>query len=214
MKQKKVYIFFFETPFRTGKVIRFLTRNKYSHVALSFKPDTKCIYSFARQRYHEPFMAGFGVESTDRYARFDGAPINIRVCEYKVAEDMYRRMKLAIAKYRAVQSLTRYNFIDLLTYPFGKHIKLEYTHTCVSFLAEIIEREDLRTIGQLQRELEDRIIYEGPIDGFEKFPSRGSFDFYERRAHWLVYASSAAVMGSLAVRVVRKIGEDLMEHLA
>ena len=63
---KNIYIMLIETQFRTGKMIRFLTRNTYNHVAISFEPNTNLLYSYARYRYNEPLSAGFGIEYTDR----------------------------------------------------------------------------------------------------------------------------------------------------
>ena len=204
---KKVYIFFFQTQFKTGKTIRFLTRNEYNHVAISFEPTTDEVYSYSRYRYHEPLCAGFGMESTDRYYGVDKMT-NIKIHEYCVEDDHYERIRRSVAYYVENQKSTKYNFFDIVTYPFKKHVKLgPLIHTCISFLLELLEREDVKTIGQFEKTLpRESIIYEGPLDEFENgCPSKGDIDFFERRSKRVVLGTSVLAIGAICVSVLKKI---------
>jgi hypothetical protein len=84
-------------------------------------------------------------------------------------------------------------------------VELEFTHTCISFLLELLEIRDVHTIAQLERTLEGREIYEGPLDQFESCPSRSPIDFFERRGRRLVYAQSAQVFLILTVSLLKKM---------
>ena len=182
---KKVYIFFLSTPFKTGKTIQFLTGHKYNHVAFSFEKSGDKLYSYARYRYHEPFLSGFGIENTDRYA----PQINdthIKICEYEVSDEHYRRIRCRIRHYEENRRKSTYNFLDILCYPFNIHLKLAYTHTCISFLLELLERRDVHTIGQLERKLKNNVIYEGCIGDYCEKLTSGTIDFYEKRSLWNV----------------------------
>ena len=204
---KNVYIFFFQTQFKTGKTIRFLTRNEYNHVGISFEPDTRLIYSYARYRYYEPLSAGFGIEATDRYYGCDKMT-NIKVYEYAVEDDHYDRIREAIDYYLENKASTRYNYFDIITYPFKKHVRLDpTTHTCLSFLLELLERSDVKTIGQLERSLpSDSIIYEGRLDVFEQgSPSKSDIDFFEKRSRRVVLCASVLAMSALCASVVKKL---------
>lgn len=199
---KKVYIFFFSTCFKTGTAIRLVTRNKYNHVAFSFTPGTECLYSYARYRYHEPMLSGFGIESTDRYAT--GAEVEIRVCELAVSDERYKQIQQRIAHYMEIAAKTRYNFFDLLIYPVWRHhVQLQYTHTCLSFLCELLDMKEIHTIPQLQRLLSANIVYEGLLSAFEKEPSHGVVDFYERRNRAWVMAQNSLVLCRLTISLFR-----------
>lgn len=199
---KKVYVFFFATQFKTGAAIRMVTRNKYNHVAFSFTPNTECLYSYARYRYHEPILSGFGIEATDRYAPTNG--VEIRVCELEVSEEQYETIHQRITHYKEIASRTRYNFFDLLIYPIWRHhVDLKYTHTCLSFLCELLDIQDVHSIAKLQDQLSDGIIYEGLLCDFENEPSQGQIDFYERRSRARVWKNSSIFIGSLALSLLR-----------
>lgn len=202
---KKIYIAFLQTQFATGKTIRFLTRNTYNHVCISFEPSTKEMYSYARYNYHEPFLAGFGVEYTDRYYEIEEMSC-IKMCEYPVEDDHYERIKEAISYYKQNIEKTRYNFLDVIMYPFQRHINLMLTHTCISFVLELLERNDVHTIGQLEKSLpESSIIYEGRLDEFENFsPSRSDQDFYEKHSRRAVIGASVLVLGGLFASVAKE----------
>lgn len=189
----KVYIFFFATPFKTGKAIRFLTHRRYNHVAISLTPEGRTLYSFARYRYSEPLLSGFVEENPGRYAC---APQNVGlcVCELEVSPAHYARICQHIADYQQAQSRTCYNFADLLVYPFHRHLQLAYTHTCISFLLELLEIGDLHTIGQLETALTDRVIYTGPLSGYCDIHAEEAGEFFERRSRRVVYWQSGKML--------------------
>ena len=201
---KDVYVFFIATQFGTGRAIQLLTRNKYSHVALSFAPDTRVLYSYARYRYHEPLLSGFGIEYTDRYALYR-RPADIRVCRCPVTDDHYARILTRLEQYARLQGSTRYNFFDVLAYPFHRHVELELTHTCLSFLLELLEMPDIHTIAALERRLDACVLYEGPLSDFEVAPTSGPIDFYERRPRRQVAAESGRELVRLSASLVRKL---------
>ncbi len=203
---KKIYIFMFQTQFKTGKTIRMLTRNKYNHVCLSFEPNTKKLYSYSRYRYGEPLYAGFGIEDTDRYYGVDNMS-DIKVYWYEVEDSHYERIQKAVDFYVENQSRTVYNFFDIVTYPFKKHIKLDLTHTCISFVLEMLERDDVHTIGQFEKSLpEGSVIYEGRLDVFEHgCPTKGDIDFYEKRSCRTAIGASLLTICSLCTIAVKKI---------
>lgn len=194
---KKVYIFFIATKFKTGKAIRFFTGNRYNHVAFSFDRYGSTLYSYARYRYNEPMLSGFGIEYTDRYARPDFG-VEIKVCEYDVSDSHYRRIKRKIKNYSLNRGKTMYNFFDIAGYPMGIHFNIKYVHTCLSFITELLEAKHIRTIGQLERKLRKNVIYRGRLDKYIDAESNGKIDFYEKRRHGVVFAETAKILYRLA----------------
>ena len=57
-----LYVVFSATPYRMGKLIRFVTREPYNHVAISTEASLTRMYSFARRFYRTPFYGGFVTE--------------------------------------------------------------------------------------------------------------------------------------------------------
>ena len=196
-----VYVFFLATAFKTGRTIRLLTRRPYNHVAFSFTPEGDALYSFARYRYHEPLLGGFVWEATDRYEP-QADRVGLRVCRVAVSQQLYDRLQQRIRHYCLMQPHTSYSFADLLVYPFRRHIRLAYTHTCISFLSELLELPQIHTIGQLENLLREQIIYTGTLgDSVTRF-SHGPIDFFERRSRRVVYWQSGKALCRQAGQLV------------
>lgn len=191
----KVYVLFIASPFRTGRAIRLLTNNKYNHVALSLTPDTQRLYAFSRYRYREPLLSGFGIEYTDRYEPYQ---VDIKVCEIPVTDEQLASIKRRLRLYEMFREKTRYNFMDIVAYPFHKHIDIRLTHTCISFVLELLRLTDVHTIGGLEKKLTGSDVYEGRLSAFEKTATHGPVDFFERRPRLTVARESGATMLALA----------------
>lgn len=193
---KNIYVFFIATEFKTGKAIRLLTRGKYNHVAFSFSPSISKLYSYSRYRYYEPLISGFGIEYTDRYT-YTREDVKIKVCKYEISDEHYNRIKEKIELYSIKEDETQYNFLDLITYPFNVHIDMEYTHTCISFLLDLLEINNIHTIGQLEKKIGDNTVYEGKLWDYEQTITKGPKDFFERRGRVTVYKESGKLLFGL-----------------
>ncbi len=198
---KKVYIYFLGTPFKTGTVIRFLTKNKYNHVAFSFNPDGQNLYSYARYRFNEPLLSGFCFENTDRYSR-DLEHTYIKICELDVSDEQYTRIENKIAEYVEAMPASQYNFFSILTYPFNRPVKMEYVHTCISFVSEVLEVNKGGKIGGLERLLDDNIIFEATLKEFNSALTSSEIDFFEKRSRRLIFTESAKSLGRLTSKFI------------
>ncbi len=168
---KKIYIVFIASEYKTGRFIRFLTRGRYNHVAISLTPELSKFYSFARSNYYEPLTAGYQIETPYRYIENAHKGTDIKICEVSVDEDKYSRIVERINEYNGKRDKTLYNFFDILGYPFKKHFKLKDAHTCVSFVQELLEEKKFLSISKFENTLKSKIVFEGNIaercDGFE-----------------------------------------------
>ncbi len=182
-----------------------MTKNTYNHVAFAFDPFADKLYSYARFRYNEPFLAGFGIEFTDRYV---GNLHNtfIKICEYSVDDEFYDRLKDKIEEYVTNQELTQYNFFSLFTYPFHRSIDLPYTHTCVSFLSELLEMPAGIKISEFEDMLDHNIVFQGSLDDFIKTNNlelnSGDIDFYEKRRFRTVARENCSSIYTLVKKVM------------
>lgn len=157
---KKIYIVFIASNFKSGKLIRFFTRGRYNHIAFSHEPYISEVYSFARYNYYESLLGGFGPEYSNRYL-CQGKDIAIKICQYDVAEGHYERIKEKLDYYGKTK--TRYNILSVLTYPLKKQVELPDTHTCISFMLELLELNNNITINKLETMLSKSVIYEGNL---------------------------------------------------
>ena len=93
MEEKRFfYVALLVTPFGTGTLIRTVTGFPYNHMGISFSPEMKNFYSFARYYKKQPFYAGFVKESVLRYNN-NGKIAKIKVCAVPVTEENYQKAK-------------------------------------------------------------------------------------------------------------------------
>ena len=160
---KELYIVFIASNYKTGKTIRFLTGKKYNHVAIALSPELSEFYSFARSNHYEPLSGGYQIESPERYLKGENVGSEIKVCKIRVSDKKFDRITNKLHQYRLNKDDTLYNFFDIVTYPFKKHLCLKNAHTCVSFVQEVLEIDFFLSIGRLEYILRNNVIYEGKI---------------------------------------------------
>lgn len=59
---KKIYVILLHTNTIPSKLVRFFTRYKYSHVALSLSRNCDILYSFGRKKIDSIFNGGFVIQ--------------------------------------------------------------------------------------------------------------------------------------------------------
>lgn len=58
---KKIYILLMHTKTIPSKIVRFFTRYKYSHVAMSLDKSCEVTYSFGRRKLNSILNGGFNI---------------------------------------------------------------------------------------------------------------------------------------------------------
>lgn len=59
---KKIYVILLHTNTIPSKLVRFFTRYKYSHVAISLSRNCDILYSFGRKKIDSIFNGGFVIQ--------------------------------------------------------------------------------------------------------------------------------------------------------
>ena len=62
---KKIYILLMHTNTYPSKFVKFMTKYKYSHVALSLDKNCNTLYSFGRKKPNTIIDGGFSIENKD-----------------------------------------------------------------------------------------------------------------------------------------------------
>lgn len=205
-----VYIVFSATPTGMGRIIRLATRHRYNHVSLSLSEDVQKLYSFARYHRTIPLYGGYVEESILRYASFAGQA-KIKVCRVEVPEPQLTYLRNYLERLWNEREDYLYNTPAALASLIHRHPAIPKTHTCVTFIKDILIRcrlpgaETIRcpTVRRLERLLEDHTVYEGPAPtgeawGADPFPAVTSI-------RYAVY-TTARHFGQLAKRLVLGVG--------
>ena len=194
---KVLYIVFVASNFRSGQAIRLLTRGEYNHVALSLTERLDRLYSFARHNYYQPLLGGFEVERPARYLH-GGQEVRVKVCAWPVSDVRYAHICERLRYFVQNRACTRYNFLNVLTYPLHRRIAVRDAYTCIEFLSELLGFRRQISIRRLERLLAGRQVYEGALSGaMLRPPLPPRKDFFEKRSRVVTYWNSCRLVASL-----------------
>lgn len=201
--QRYVYIVFSATPYKIGKLIRQVTKERYNHVSLALDRELENMYSFARRYYHTPFYGGFVRESRARY-HLNGIPSQVKICRIPVSEEDYTELAQRLETMYARREEFLYNHISVLTIPFRRLVHLKDAAICTEFVAgqlqELGMAVDARkyySVGALEKLLDVQAVYEGDAPpALQEDPA-----FFAR--HPVPYFTTTRAFGRLLYRMVK-----------
>ena len=166
-EQKYLYVLFSATPYRMGRMIRFVTGEPYNHVAIALEEDLRELYAFARRYYHTPFYGGFVTEHSCRY-HHNGATADIRLCRLPVTQAQWEQLNRRLSYMRAHPQRYLYNHLSALAAPFHQKITVRDAYTCAEFTVSVLQElgfdfnsRMFYTIGDIAQKLAPYRCYEG-----------------------------------------------------
>lgn len=211
-EQRFFYIAFLLTPFGTGKIIRTVTGFPYNHTGISFSPEMKYFYSFARYYKKAPFYAGFVKESVLRYNN-NGKIAKIKVCAVPVSEENYNNAKKHIEDIKEHSGEYIYNLISVITFPFRKSVKIKKSYTCIEFVLSMlrkfselpeIKNEKFLSIKEFCEILEPYTVYEGSIEKFFGGADWEGDPFTEEKSGAFLFKKTVSRNAKLIKRFIKK----------
>lgn len=197
---KDIYIVFLASNYKSGKFIRTFTRTRYSHVALSNSPHLAEIYSFSRQYYNTPFVAGFVRELPSRYL-CNGMDTPVKVCKVSISDARYEWVMKIVMTFMKNKEHMKYNFLSALTYPLHRSVKIRDAYICIEFIRMILGISDFMTIPQLEKRLNKCVVYEG---GIRALANTGSItdDYFEKKSIKFIISHTIADLAHLIRRTL------------
>ena len=173
MKNRFLYVVFSATPLKMGSMIRSVTGEKYNHVSISFDPELKKLYSFARHYKNAPLYGGLVRETPARY-KHDGKTADIFVCALPITDEQCRAIKNRIREMLKAPSNCHYNMFSAATSIVSRRVFIKNCYTCVEFIAHILSKvcpeiSDTRFYGveDIRQILKDYEIYSGKFPDIE-----------------------------------------------
>jgi hypothetical protein len=178
-----IYVVFIVTNTNMGKLIRFFTRNQYSHVTVAFDKDLRNMYSFARYHINSPISGGFVVEQPERYL-IGNNDVTIKICELPVTEEEYERIKTEVSFFQQNKEEMIYNTLNAVLSLLKRRISVKNTYTCLEFVTYLLRYPNMLAIKELERSFEKYVVYHGSLKGITQWEkSYVNEDDYFRRRH-------------------------------
>lgn len=140
MNEKKIYIVLTQTYTTIARIIKSITKDKYSHASISL--DIKCnnMYSFGRKYIYFPFYGIFLKEDLRKGLFIRNKNALVAIYEIKVTKKQYNKIK---DKIKEIELNNKgYNIIGLLLAHF--RVKLHRRkYYCSEFVYEVLSNKEI-----------------------------------------------------------------------
>ena len=202
---KPLYIVFSATPYKMGRFIRTMLRNRYNHVSVAFDETLSPMFTFARRHINTPFYGGFVEEELSRYAR-GSDPSSIKVCRLMISDEKYARIVHFVERMRRTDSKYLYNLYSAFFTFFGVRLPIRNAYTCTEFVGDLLSvagaglpMGKFHSLSAMERLLAPFTVYEGPSTGYGADP-RNDEVFFEKMSAISGAVATASSLARLTAR--------------
>ncbi len=207
MEQKYIYVVFSSGNTGMSHFIKFITQNKYNHVALSFEKDLHKMYSFARYNRKAPLYGGMVEESILRY--YLSGVDDVKICRIPVSEESLERVKERIERMYSNKEDYIYNTFSAMLMPVKIRYYIKKSYTCVEFVSMLLRMipdmeialENYTNIPMLEKALDKYKYYEGNVGSISVSEGWGNDNFSKEMNFISVICNTILHFGKLFVRL-------------
>ena len=174
---KKIYIILTHTGTALSTIIKYYTKDEFSHISISLDENLEEMYSFGRLNPYNPFWGGF-VHENIRYGTFKRFKnTRTEIYSLNVEDNQYERLVKIINYFNINKQKYSFNILGLVCVSIKKKIKRKNNFYCAEFvkhvlksagitsgagLPKIIKPEDFKNIDGLNLE------YKGLLKKYSK----------------------------------------------
>lgn len=174
-KEYNMYIVLTKTNTVFARLIRFYTKNEYSHASLSLDINLDNMYSFSRKYPRNPFIGSFMKEEVNKgvYGMFEEVPCVI--LEVKVQREQYYKAKKMIQNFNSNKENYKYNYRGIICNMINKPTRNEYRYFCSEFVYHVLKECKIIDLNKPYNfikpqdllNIEGNIIYEGNLNEYD-----------------------------------------------
>lgn len=136
----KIYIVLTQSYTILARLIKLVTKDKYSHISISFDKSCKNMYSIGRKYTYCPFIGEYKIESIYEGVFNLNSKSEILIYELEITNEQYDNIKKLLNEYG--KSCKGYNFIGLLFALFNKRINRQ-KYYCSEFIYKILSDDSV-----------------------------------------------------------------------
>ena len=166
---KKIYIVLSQSDSILAKTIKLFTKDKYSHISISFNKDCTNMYSIGRKYKYCPFIGKYMNESIYKGLYSVSPRAEILIYELTISDEKYKNIKRLLDEYGI--SCKGYNFLGLVLAIFNKKINRR-KYYCSEFIYKILSDDSVKLFEKTKKivkpmdfeKIENlKFVYEGKI---------------------------------------------------
>lgn len=174
---KKIYIILTHTGTVLSTIIRYWTKDEFSHVSIALDADLEEMYSFGRLNPYNPFLGSFVHEHINKgtFKRFNKT--KTEVYSLFVTDEQYEKAKKTIEYFNNNKQKYKFNIIGLACVSINKKIMRKNSFYCAEFVKHILKVMGVTEVNQLPKIIRPenfkqlqglRLEYEGLLKKYKK----------------------------------------------
>ena len=141
MGDKKVYIVLSQSYTMLSRIIKAITKDKYSHVSLSYDKECTDMYTMGRRFARWPFSGVYKNESIYKGVYNLSKNAEILIYELDVDDETYKNIKMLLEKYG--KESKGYNFLGLIFAIFNKRLDRK-KYYCSEFIYKVLSDDSIK----------------------------------------------------------------------
>ena len=174
---KKIYIILTHTGTVLSTIIRYWTKDEFSHVSIALDADLEEMYSFGRLNPYNPFLGSFVHEHINKgtFKRFNKT--KTEVYSLFVTDEQYEKAKKTIEYFNNNKQKYKFNIIGLACVSINKKVMRKNSFYCAEFVKHILKVMGVTEVNQLPKIIRPenfkqlqglRLEYEGLLKKYKK----------------------------------------------
>lgn len=146
---RKIYIILAHTGTILSNIIRYWTKDEFSHVSIALDADLEEMYSFGRLNPYNPFLGSFIHEHINKgtFKRFKNTSAN--VYSLFVTDEQYEKARKTIEYFKNNKQKYKFNVLGLACVSINKKIIRKNTFYCAEFVKHILKVSGITEVNQL-----------------------------------------------------------------
>ena len=146
---KKLYIILTHTGTLLSRIIKYYTKDEFSHVSIALDADLKEMYSFGRLHPYNAFIGSFVHEQINKgtFKRFKNT--RAEVYSIFVTDEQYEKAKKVITYFNNNKQKYKFNLIGLACVSINKKIVRKNTFYCAEFVKHVLKSSGVVEVNEL-----------------------------------------------------------------
>ena len=148
---KKIYIILTHTGTALSTIIKYYTKDEFSHISISLDENLEEMYSFGRLNPYNPFWGGFVHENIKygTFKRFKNTRTEIYSLE--VENEQYKRLEKIIKYFNTHKQKYSFNILGLICVSIKKKIKRRNNFYCAEFVKHVLKSAGVTSVSGLPK---------------------------------------------------------------
>ncbi len=146
---KQIYIVLTHTGTALSTIIKYYTKDEFSHVSISLDEELEEMYSFGRLNPYNPFWGGFVHESIKNgtFKRFKNT--RTEIYSLNIEDEQYNRLVKIINHFKMNTQKYSFNILGLACVSIKRKIRRKNNFYCAEFVKHVLKSAGITSVAEL-----------------------------------------------------------------